>query len=503
MSMTCRTLLFGPLALVVLISAAPFLSAAEVPKAPVPKSPYLPVIYRYADTMLKNGRDAYGPQKTALFLSALDRATLAPLTNFPNAPTGIGSGERVGGTNQPLVGANPQHDQNFLRLLYTLSELSGKPHYREAADAELKWFLENARSPVTQLLPWGTYLSWDVMKDQPMTHNTADSGAHRFFRPWMLWDRCFALASEGSRRFARGLWEHQISNHTNGGFNDFAGFFQHQTADAFDRPNHAGFYIRTWAAAFAHTKDEQFLHAIDVLLTRYEKKRDATTGWFPVYNFVTNAEVAATLSLTIDCDGAAHQVPEPLAARLRRFASRNDELVCGLPQDVRKNGGFNTHVLPRTGRPFSGYTVLWKANPVYGVHSGTTAQVGMMCVSRYDNTGKVGYRDLILGAADAYLDSLPAEDMDAWPVTFGHAISLQLAAWRHSADWKYMERARKFGDIAVEKFWGTNALPKASYATDHYETITGADTLALALIELHLNVLHITAVRCPPNTIDR
>ncbi len=88
-------------------------------------------------------------------------------------------------------------------------------------------------------------------------------------------------------------------------------------------------------------------------------------------------------------------------------------------------------------------------------------------------------------------------------MTFGHAISLQLAAWRHSADWKYMERARKLGDIAVEKFWGTNALPRASFKTHHYESITGADTLALALAELHLHILHITAVRCPPNTIDR
>ena len=127
----------------------------------------------------------------------------------------------------------------------------------------------------------------------------------------------------------------------------------------------------------------------------------------------------------------------------------------------------------------------------------------MMCVSRYDNTGQATYRDLILAAADAYHGSLPRDSEDAWPVTFGHAISLQLAAWRHSADWKYMVRARLFGETALEKFWGTNALPRASYKTDHYETITGADTLALALLELHLQVLHITAVRCPPNTIDR
>jgi hypothetical protein len=127
----------------------------------------------------------------------------------------------------------------------------------------------------------------------------------------------------------------------------------------------------------------------------------------------------------------------------------------------------------------------------------------MMCVSRYDNTGKTGYRALLVAAADAYLHSLPADGEDIWPGTFGHAISLQIAAWRHTAKPVYLERARQFGDIAIEKFFGTNALPRASFKSDHYESITGADTLVLALAELHLQVLHITAVRCPPNTIDR
>ena len=52
------------------------------------------------------------------------------------------------------------------------------------------------------------------------------------------------------------------------------------------------------------------------------------------------------------------------------------------------------------------------------------------------------------------------------------------------------------GDITMD-------LGGPAVARQHYETITGADTLALALVELHLSILHITAVRCPPNTIDR
>jgi len=126
-----------------------------------------------------------------------------------------------------------------------------------------------------------------------------------------------------------------------------------------------------------------------------------------------------------------------------------------------------------------------------------------MCVSRYENTGHLGHRELIYAAADAYLKSMPAAEDDVWPATFGHVISLQLAAWRSTARQVYFDHARALGDAALERFFGQNALPRASLKSDHYETLTGADSLALALLELHLDVLHITAVRCPSNTIDR
>jgi hypothetical protein len=88
-------------------------------------------------------------------------------------------------------------------------------------------------------------------------------------------------------------------------------------------------------------------------------------------------------------------------------------------------------------------------------------------------------------------------------VIFGHAISLELAAWRHTARREYFARARELGDLAVQRFWQNGPLPSASTQRSHYESISGADTLALALTDLHLQILHITAVRCPPNTADR
>src|SRR5213594_3736646 len=86
-----------------LLLAARQAPGAEAPKAPVPQSPFIRVVYGYADAMLKNGRDNYGPQKSGLFLSALDRSTMAPLTNLPAAPEGIRAGDRAGRARGPLV----------------------------------------------------------------------------------------------------------------------------------------------------------------------------------------------------------------------------------------------------------------------------------------------------------------------------------------------------------------------------------------------------------------
>src|SRR5207247_9039849 len=121
-----------------------------------------------------------------------------PLTNLPAAAQGIRAEERAGRPAGPLVGTNPQHDENLLRLLYTLSELSGKPNYSAAADAELKWSLEKPNTTKTDLLPWGRGMYWDALREA-IAVSESKRGTHEFFRPWMLWDRCFEVAPDASR----------------------------------------------------------------------------------------------------------------------------------------------------------------------------------------------------------------------------------------------------------------------------------------------------------------
>ena len=57
--------------------------------AAVADDPYLSAVRRAADALLTNGLDTYGPQKSAMMLSVLDRKTGKPLAKLPKAPAGI------------------------------------------------------------------------------------------------------------------------------------------------------------------------------------------------------------------------------------------------------------------------------------------------------------------------------------------------------------------------------------------------------------------------------
>jgi hypothetical protein len=456
-----------------------FLGVALAVQADGTATNFLQVVQGYADTMLERGRDLYGPQRTRLLLSALDRTTLALLRVRPSPPAGIRRGDRPGRAWVEMNGANPMLDENLLRVFYVLTEITGDSRYAKAADEELAWFFDNAMSPKTSLLPWGEHLCWDVVLDLPISGG--DENMHEFARPWVLWDRCFALAAEPSQKFALGLWENQIANHQTGGFDRHAPYFDHGPVDGKDFPRHAGFYIATWASAWKHTTNTVFLQAIETLLGRFERKRVQKDG-----------SLAATVG-PLDCESAAALVPDPLAGRLRSFAAKEDELL--LPELRRQ---IKAHTDARQGKGPPPSPALWQT--AYGTT--TLANQAMFCLARYEQTTNAAYRDLVVRIADAYLRSRPDEDVDAWPMTFAHAISTEIAAWRFTQRPGYLDQARESARMAVDIFWQDNPLPRASMKTGHYETITGADSLALALLELHCARRGFTN-RIPSNTIDR
>jgi len=97
------------------------------------------------------------------------------------------------------------------------------------------------------------------------------------------------------------------------------------------------------------------------------------------------------------------------------------------------------------------------------------------------------YRQLVLSAADRYLDTEPVTDFPVYPGSLGDVIHLLLNAHEITSDEIYLDRAQYFAQMSLDMFFDdASPLPKASSKHWHYEAITRADNLMMELLRLYL-----------------
>jgi hypothetical protein len=476
--MRCCVALPSAVTLILLFALACTSPAADCPD-------YLATVKEYGDAMIEHGRDRYGAEQSPLFAGALDRKELALLEGKAPSIPGIRSHDRA------VSGSNPMHHQNLYQVLFALSMVTGEERYTEEADKALKWFFENCQSDVTGLMAWGEHMSWDFRTDSAFP---ADRMIHEYFRPWILMSRCFELAPEATERFARGVWEHQIRDHETGDFSRHARYDKHGPGGQNQYPRHGGFYIATWAEAYRQTEDPDFLKAIETVLGFYERHRSPESKAIPaeIGNKRSMGNMlwpSSNLSLAIDLWDAAAKTPKELGDRMRDMAKGIDGMFLKLRHEVDSHGqGFvtqgNVHKLTaedvrKTGKRT--HSKLWAT----GYGQSTDAAIANLCMLRWRQTGVDGYRDLILAAADRYVDAQPDTSVAIYPGTMGHVILAMIDAYELSGDKKYLSAAHRFARQSSELLMDDESpLPKASSKHHHYEAITLPDTLMLAFLKL-------------------
>jgi len=442
---------------------------------------YLGMVKAYADALIERGRDTSGDQHTPLFAAALDRKTMA-----------LGAFKGISGIRQHdrcLKGANPMHDQNLYQVLYALAKITGKKKYAAEADKALAFFFKHCRSPATGLMAWGEHMGWDFHAEN------AHGDTHEFFRPWVLWDRCYELAPAGVLRFARGLWDHQIANHKTGEFSRHARWSRHGPGGDNEYPRHGGFYIATWAKAYRETQDAVYAEAVETLVEMYERLSSDKTGAIPCSSRASRARIMwpeSNLSLAIDLTDAAPAFPPTLRKKMLERAAKTDRVYLSLRHNFSPKGigfvsGADIHALKaRTSGSWT-HTKSWVTS--YGKY--TDAQVANLCRLRHrqldEGPTKTRYRQLILASANRYLKTAPDPGRTIFPGSMGDVILHLLSAHELTGEKAYLARAHVFARMAVGMFLPDDSpLPKASTKHNHYEAITRSDTLIMALLRLWL-----------------
>jgi len=465
--MRIRNSHFGVLILVAVVSVMARLEAVETNTTQHPD--YQAIVKAYADAMIKGGRDTYGKEHSPLFAAALNRKTMK-IGAFPDIP-GVRNGDRS------LGGANPQTEYGLYKILYRLTELTGKKNYAEEADKALKFFFTHCQSPNTGLMTWGEHIFWSFKSEA----QGGNDEKHEVCGKWPFWNQCYRLAPKACWRFAIGQWDHQIKNKKKGKFSRHARWSTHGPGKGSEFPRYAGQMITSWADAYSRTENvnrerrTDLVTAITVIVGQMESNmKRSKTGYLKTGRDKNHRRIVwpqSNLELARCLWKAAPHMDVELAQRMKKLALQQDIHFHNMPHTITSGGGFAATIDSRTGQPRARsmnkpYTEIWTTGYGYGIHAGAANK----CYARFlqlekDHLGlALKYKKLILVAADQYLTAIPDNN--------------RLHAQQLTGERKYLNSADDFGRIGVKLFLGDGLpLPRATNKHEHYETITGVPPL--------------------------
>ncbi|MGI5818603.1 MAG: hypothetical protein ACOX9R_10965 [Armatimonadota bacterium] len=214
----------------------------------------------FADGLIEFGRDRYGPRHTPLFVSQLDLET----HEIPRGCRGLYCCAGRGG-----VGANTsnlQFDAGLLRLLDSLTTVTGDGTYANAVDDYLGYFLTQLPDEAGNF-PWGDHRGCDVVADEPI------DGPDEFEVTWLPWARLWAIDSDACLRQFDALRGHVIDERRSWAFNRHypPGEVPHSMNSS------GGAWIAAWAFAHAQTGEQRYLDWAEGLRDYLWSRRDPAT----------------------------------------------------------------------------------------------------------------------------------------------------------------------------------------------------------------------------------
>lgn len=319
------------------------------------------------------------------------------------------------------------------------------------------------------------------------------------------------MAPDEAKRFAVGLWEHQIYDHKTCEYSRHARYSKHTPGRGYEFARQAGFYLDTWASVQQATQEPVLLVAVERFLEAWKRWRNPHTGLLPFEGRSRDIVfMLHNLAFMVDGWEASTKLPEPLAGDLQAFIRSLDDSILELKTDLSTDGqGFPKIADAHTGevtnramakaRPnysqdfinqrYSPYGGLWAS--VYGAGSYTDARHALLCYYRYRQIQRDEYRDLVLATAGRYVGSRPKPLAGTLtPKTLAPVMALLHAAWRLSHDEKYVEASRQLAKHAREQLFEPGIVfPFASHRRDkypYYASISYGDSLMLMFLELSL-----------------
>ena len=152
-------------------------------------------------------------------------------------------------------------------------------------------------------------------------------------------------------------------------------------------------------------------------------------------------------------------------------------------------GAFIVDMDCRNGQPIANtdLTGLWPAGYTTQSHSTFV----MRAAERFDQVEKAGYRTWILNTANTYVGTRPDVGNSLHPTAVASTILLMNKAYRLTQDQKYLDYTTQLCEQSILWFFRPGSdLPMATGSGNNfYESISGGDTLMMALLDTYCEIV--------------
>ena len=151
----------------------------------------------YADNVLEKGIDHWSGKNTPLFADGLNISTNEPLEYFDSDQ------------QEKYVISNLASQQNLLRMFVSLSNLTGDPKYREAAEKSIRYHFDYLTDK-NGLLHWGSHEFIDLRTLKPTGYPDSKLHLHELKHVFPYYDLMWDVDKEKTKHFIKSLWNSQI-----------------------------------------------------------------------------------------------------------------------------------------------------------------------------------------------------------------------------------------------------------------------------------------------------
>lgn len=166
--------------------------------ASTPSDRYLSAVLDWADRVLENCRDRYGPLHTPLFIDGIDTFTGQPAVwKFQN---------------ETWIISNFANHQHLLRTLVALTNLTGQTRYRDAAVAATRYMFDHYQDP-SGLLYWGGHQLIDLASDS--RKEGFDTPSHELKNTIPFYEFLWQIDPQATARLIRAIWNAHVLDWSN------------------------------------------------------------------------------------------------------------------------------------------------------------------------------------------------------------------------------------------------------------------------------------------------